>query len=386
MSVHERRAAPRSTTVSQGASAPITFREVTRMPIGRDWLLKLIDISLDPVILVVTLFICALLVHGAIWSRHLLLAILVFFIAFPGYLHLTKTIPSVARHIIVNWLVISGLLFIFGCITGALFYFDPKLLQMWWIVAPVGQFTAQLLLRASMPSIVRLQGAPKRAVVAGINEQGIELARRLGKGLYTRLVMVGFFDDRADYRKGQNRHPLLGKLQELPRFANQKDIDIIYISLPMHSQPRILALLDALRDTTASIYFVPDLFVTDLIQGRVDSVQGLPVVAVCETPFTGIDGVLKRASDIIFSAAILTLLAPLLLIIALGVKLSSPGPVIFKQRRYGLDGKDIVVYKFRTMKVSEDGAVIQQACKGDPRVTRFGAFYAKLRSMNSPNS
>jgi len=142
----------------------------------------------------------------------------------------------------------------------------------------------------------------------------------------------------------------------------------------MSSQPRILSLLDDMRDTTSSIYFAPDIFITDLIQGNVDFVQGLPVVAVHETPFTGLNSVIKRVGDIVFSLLILALLSPLLLIIALGVKLSSPGPVIFRQRRYGLEGREIIVYKFRTMVVSEDGAVIRQATRRDERVTPLGAF------------
>ena len=108
-------------------------------------------------------------------------------------------------------------------------------------------------------------------------------------------------------------------------------------------------LLDALRDTTTSIYFVPDTFVTDLIQGRMDSVGGIPVVAVCETPFTGINGIIKRSSDIVLALMILMLISPVLILIALCVKLTSPGPAIFRQRRYGLDGQEIIVYKFRTM-------------------------------------
>src|SRR5688572_1981494 len=122
----------------------------------------------------------------------------------------------------------------------------------------------------------------------------------------------------------------------------------------MVSAPRIQGLLDALRDTTASVYFVPDLFVTDLIQGRVDSVSGMPVLAVFDSPFSGASGLIKRASDIVLSAAILALAAPLLFVIGVLVKLSSPGPVIFRQRRYGLAGEEIVVYKFRTMTVTED--------------------------------
>ena len=89
-----------------------------------------------------------------------------------------------------------------------------------------------------------------------------------------------------------------------------------------------------------------------------DSVGGVPVVAVCETPFTGFSGLIKRGSDILLSLLILLLISPVLILIALCVKLSSPGPVIFRQRRYGLDGHEITVYKFRTMTVMEDGAEI----------------------------
>jgi putative colanic acid biosynthesis UDP-glucose lipid carrier transferase len=149
---------------------------------------------------------------------------------------------------------------------------------------------------------------------------------------------------------------------------------VIYIALPMASQPRILSLLESLRDTTSSIYFVPDIFVSDLIQARVDAVADLPVVAVCETPFYGLNGLIKRASDIVCSILILTLIAPLLLAIAIGIKKSSPGPILFKQRRYGVDGRKIVVYKFRTMTVAEDGDVVRQATRNDSRVTPFGAF------------
>jgi len=93
---------------------------------------------------------------------------------------------------------------------------------------------------------------------------------------------------------------------------------------------------------------------------------------MCETPFQGSRGLIKRLMDFSISAVVMILLAPLLLIIALMIKLSSPGPVIFKQRRYGLDGHIIDVYKFRTMKVLEDGAQIQQVTRDDPRVTRIG--------------
>jgi putative colanic acid biosynthesis UDP-glucose lipid carrier transferase len=122
------------------------------------------------------------------------------------------------------------------------------------------------------------------------------------------------------------------------------------------------------------VYLVPDIFLFDLIQARMDHVGGLPVLAVCETPFYGVNGIVKRVSDIVLASLILVLIAPILAAVALGVKLSSPGPAIFRQRRYGLNGQDVVVYKFRSMTVAEDGAVVKQATKNDSRVTPFGAF------------
>jgi putative colanic acid biosynthesis UDP-glucose lipid carrier transferase len=105
-----------------------------------------------------------------------------------------------------------------------------------------------------------------------------------------------------------------------------------------------------------------------------DMVGDMPVIAVCETPFYGINGLIKRASDICLATVILTLVSPLMLAIAIGIKVSSPGPMLFRQRRYGIDGREIVVYKFRTMTVLEDGGVVTQATSNDRRVTRLGAF------------
>ena len=147
----------------------------------------------------------------------------------------------------------------------------------------------------------------------------------------------------------------------------------------MTCDTRLVHMLDELRDTTASVYFVPSTLPFDMIQARVDHIGSVPVIAVCETPFYGINGVLKRAMDIALATAVLVACWPLMAAIALGVKLSSPGPILFRQRRYGLDGKEIVVLKFRTMKVCEDGERIEQARRDDPRVTRFGVF---LRSTS----
>jgi len=132
-----------------------------------------------------------------------------------------------------------------------------------------------------------------------------------------------------------------------------------------------------LNDTTASIYFVPDMFINNLMQGRIDAVGKVPVVAVCESPFTGVNGMIKRGSDIILSILILLLVSPIMLIISLSIMLTSPGAIIFQQRRYGLNGEQILVSKFRSMTVCEDGDTIQQAHKNDSRITPVGAFLRK---------
>ncbi len=359
-------------------TVPVTFRRATRLSLGRDQLLSVFEILLEPLVLVVSLWCVALVIEGRLGGHNMILSLIVFSLTFPGSSRLTMPPWRLMRHIALTWLTISGLLLLFGYGSRYLEYFDRDVLFTWWWSAPLSQTVAHFLLRAAAPAIRELQGRARRIVVAGMNEQGIELAARLTTDLYSNVRLLGFFDDREHERlKQREAYPLLGKILELPAYAKTNNVDVIYLSLPMASQQRILALLDALRDTTSSIYFVPDTFVTDLIQGRVDAVGGIPVVAVCETPFTGLSGFVKRASDIVLALLILALVSPLLILIALGVKLTSPGPVIFKQRRYGLDGTEISVYKFRSMTVLDDGDTIAQARKDDRRVTPLGGFLRK---------
>jgi putative colanic acid biosynthesis UDP-glucose lipid carrier transferase len=160
----------------------------------------------------------------------------------------------------------------------------------------------------------------------------------------------------------------------LPGYIRRRHIDVIFVALPMGHVPRVMALLEELQDSTASIYYVPDVFVFDLIQSRTADIMGVPVVAMRETPFYGYRGVMKRVTDISFTLLILLITALPMLAIAMLVKFTSRGPAIFRQRRYGLDGKEIVVYKFRTMRVTEDGAEVTQATRDDPRVTPIGGF------------
>ena len=351
------------------------FRRASSLAIGRDNLLELAEALLEPLALVFSLWAVAYYYEGEVLPQFLILSVVLFALTFPGSMRLELPIWRATKSICLEWFLLASLLLLLGYATRYLRVFPKSIVLTLLWVAPLAQIAAHLLLRFLAPVLSDVDGTSRPAVIVGMNDQGLALAHKLTGNAYGSTKLLGFFDDRAPTRlKSVDTYPLLGRISNLAEFIKKERVHTIYLSLPMASQPRILELLDDLRDTTASIYFVPDFFVTDLIQGRIDMVCGMPVVAVCETPFRGVDGLQKRISDILLSTVILLLISPLLAAIAIGVKLSSPGPVIFKQRRYGLDGAEILVYKFRSMVVLEDGVSIRQAQKNDKRVTRFGAF------------
>jgi putative colanic acid biosysnthesis UDP-glucose lipid carrier transferase len=356
-------------------SAADLHRNTSQPSLGKDNLLSLFESAICPAALVASLWALTYYYEGGLYPAYILLSALTFALTFPGESRLQCGTGTLIINIGINWVWIAGLLGATGYATGYIREFSQDALIAWLWVAPATEIAASFGLRLIAPTIMQLQGPKQRAIIVGMNEQGLALAAKIQNSPYSRIEFAGFVDSRNTERLDNDTPGALrGKLEELATIAKQDRIQLIYLSLPMASQPRILAVLDALKDTTASIYFVPDMFVTDLVQGHPSSVCGMPVISVCETPFRGQNGAMKRLSDIVFSLLILILIAPVLLIVAAAVKYTSPGPIIFKQRRYGLDGEEILVYKFRSMTVTEDGGAIQQAKKNDSRITPLGAF------------
>ena len=337
-----------------------------------------IELFLDPLIIVCSIFLVAAYIGEPVGAQHVSLALIAMLATFPGSLRFREGRWRVAGRAALEWSLVAAMLLLFGYATGYIDYFSSSFIVAWVAMTLVGILGAHELARVVLPKVI--SGAHRsRALVIGGNDIGTTLARQFVGNQYLGVNLIGFFDDRdSDRLTPMAEANLLGPLSELAGYVKSNHIDQIYIALPMASQPRIIGLFDELRDTTASIFFVPDIFVTDLIQGRMDSINGMPIVAVCESPFTGIRGVVKRASDIVLSSLILLLISPVLAAVAYGVHRSSPGPIIFSQRRYGLDGREMLVYKFRSMTVTEDGDKrYTQVTRGDPRVTRFGAFIRK---------
>jgi putative colanic acid biosynthesis UDP-glucose lipid carrier transferase len=335
----------------------------------------LIRMLLEALVAIGSLAACAAWHHVRFDGPYIILALLVFSLTFPGRAPQGTSAGAIARETLSGWILVVALLLMLGWATRTLGSFDERVLVSWVAVTPFALFAAHLTLPLVLPRVMAAEGIQRVAVIAGAGPLGRQLAQRIAATPIAGIRVAGFFDDRSTERLPELEPTrLLGNVDQLVEYAKKQRVDLIYVTLPMASQPRIVRLLDELHDTTASVYFAPDIFMFDLIQGRMDTIGGIPVLAVCETPFCGMNGVVKRVSDIVLATLILVLIAPILAAVALGVKLTSPGPAIFRQRRYGLDGREIVVYKFRSMTVAEDGAVVKQATRNDSRVTPLGAF------------
>ena len=306
----------------------------------------------------------------------LTLCLLVFTLTFPGRNRFRERPLAILVDVLGAWLSLLFILALCAYATRSLGLFDDRLIAAWAVCTPPVQLLAIWVGRTVLRWNAAQPAHRRSAVVIGTGQLAVKVAQSVRENHSSGIDFIGYFDDRAS---GERVHPQatqlrLGSLRDAAPYILSHGIKDVYITLPLGSQPRIVELLENLQGTTASIYFVPDVFGISIIQGRLQDMNGVPVVGICDTPFKGTHELVKRVSDVVLSLLILTLISPLLLAIAVGVKLSSPGPVIFKQRRNGLDGEEIVVYKFRTMRSLDDGESVPQAKKDDARTTRFGGF------------
>jgi putative colanic acid biosynthesis UDP-glucose lipid carrier transferase len=282
---------------------------------------------------------------------------------------------QIAQELVLRWAVLLLILIAIGSATGQLSGYAKKVTIIWALVTPIPLFFVTMVLHEIARRVLCSRQNVRSAVFVGCNDTSRYLADRLSRHPELCMEVRGFFDDRNPKRlEAPASVGLLGSLADLPAFVKRNGIDIIFVSLPLRHIRRVHDLVRALDDTTASLYYLPDVFVSDLVQARASQILGVPVIAMRETPFHGYRGVAKRLMDVAFASLGLVLLSPLLALIALGIRATSPGPVVFHQRRYGLDGREIVIYKFRTMRVAEDSGWLDQARRDDARVTPFGKF------------
>lgn len=272
--------------------------------------------------------------------------------------------------IIKNWslsvLLTVGLIsFIDG------FYSDLTLYAEWYLLACCGLIVSRSIIRLLLGYMRNLGFNTRNVAIMGSLPVGIKLAETLNDAHWMGFKVLGIYDDACnsiDTKVGK-----CGDLEQLIRDAKDGRIDRIYIAMPMEQERLIKDTVAELSDTTCSVMLIPDVFTFNILQSR-SEINGVSVVSLFDTPISGVNKIIKRVEDIILSLAILIFISPVLLLIAMSVKFTSPGPIIFKQRRYGMDGKSIMVWKFRSMSVMENGDKVVQAKKGDARVTAVGAF------------
>ncbi len=282
---------------------------------------------------------------------------------------------------ILTWAVtvpiLVGFVKVFGLVDIAYSF-----LGTWLFISLACMTISRIGLRA-LQGFLRARGYNTRGyAIVGVSELGVQLAKNIENTPEMGLDLIGFYDDRGADRTIEVDSKIgkrVGNVSQLVEQARSGEVTMIYITFPMRAEERIRSVLDQLADSTASVYLVPDFFVFELLHSRWTDIGGLPAVSVFENPFYGVDGIVKRSLDTLAAAMLLILLSVPMSIIAILVKATSKGPIFFKQKRYGLDGREILVWKFRSMKVCENGAEVKQATKGDNRVTPIGRI---LRSTS----
>lgn len=276
-----------------------------------------------------------------------------------------------------TWAVVVPVLLLLAFATKTSESHSRFVTLLWFGLAPTLLSTSRLVVRLVLQEM-RARGHNTRAVAfVGASRLAETVARNIFEAPWMGMQIVGYYDDRHPDRVHQipeELGSLKGDLDRLVIEARAGRVDQVYICLPFRAEPRINEVIRRLADTTASVYLAYDFGGFDILHAEWGLVGEVPVMSVVENPFGGLDGWSKRVEDLIVGTAILALISVPMLLIAIGVKLTSRGPVFFRQRRYGLNGEEIGVLKFRSMKVCEDGDKVVQATKNDVRVTRFGAF------------
>lgn len=279
--------------------------------------------------------------------------------------------------ILTAWIISVAMLILLGFLFKVSSEYSRIAMTVWFFSSISCIIIWRLVVRSTL-SYYRSKGYNTRSVaIVGTGTAGDRIGRVIDNTPSFGLKLIGYYDNRKNEDErvcGDLAAPLLGGFDDLICKAKSGEYDLIYLAISLKGEKLISKLIKELADTSASVHLVPDFFIFDLLHSRWINLGQVPTISVSETPFFGVDGWLKRTEDIILSSLILIIIAIPMLLIAIGVKLSSPGPILFKQHRYGMDGKPMRIWKFRSMTVCDDGASVIQAKKGDARITRYGSF------------
>ena len=280
------------------------------------------------------------------------------------------------RNLTLAWTVVVTILIIAAFATKTSSDFSRLWMGLWI----VGAWSVLMCFRISLRLALRWARGwglnTRRIVIVGAGQLGRQVVQRINEAPWAGLRVMGLYDDNTEYH-GQviEGVKVRGSPARLVRSVKPYAIDEVWLALPLRAEERMKEILYELRHSTVAVRFVPDIFGFRLLNHSFSEVAGMPVMSLNASPMVGANRVLKTLLDWVLSLAILMVISPLMLAIAVGVKATSRGPILFKQRRHGWDGRSIEIYKFRTMVVHKecDGGVTQ-ACRDDVRVTPLGSF------------
>jgi putative colanic acid biosynthesis UDP-glucose lipid carrier transferase len=288
-----------------------------------------------------------------------------------------ETIAREIRDSLVAWLPVPMALLAFWFFTKTSTHYSRVAASIWFVVAPIMLCTLRASARVGL-RVLRAHGHnARRVAILGCTKDAERLAAALDGLPWLGLDLEGVYDDRSEKRRHAPKHPkckVLGTSNDLVNQCRKGAIDVVYVALPLRAELRTAGILSELADTTVTVYLVADFLYYSLLRAQWSQVGGIPVVSVHNSPFEGVVAWVKRLEDLVIGSMIVLVTLIPMACIAIAIKVSSPGPIFFRQWRYGLCGKKIRILKFRTMTVCEDGPTVRQVQKNDSRVTAIGRF------------
>ena len=280
------------------------------------------------------------------------------------------------RRLFNAWLMMAGTWFAFLFLSKSGAEFSRVWSVYWIVIGFLAHLAARGGIRFALRALRRRGYNVRRLAIVGAGELGREIARRLHRLPWSGLEICGFYDD--DPRLAHTRCEgvtVHGNIERLLVDLDSGSIDQVWIALPLRAEDRIRELLVALRRHSVQVRFVPDILNLALLRHSMTDIAGLPVINLTESPLEGKNRVLKSLEDFVISLVVLVMTAPLSLLIAIGVKLSSPGPVLYRQERVTWNGDRFRILKFRTMPIDAEVTTGPTwSSRDERRATPFGAF------------
>jgi Undecaprenyl-phosphate glucose phosphotransferase len=258
-------------------------------------------------------------------------------------------------------------------------HMDWHYLCIWFLISLLAFGLERLVLLALLRHFLRSGRYLQGAVILGATDNGVRLAEYMANNGDIRSGLIGFIDDRIERLPDTVAGlPLLGNTQELERLVREERVTQVLVALPWSAESRIGQVTRQLRKLPVNVLLVPDMTAFQHARSRITEVAGLPMFNVSERPLEGWSPFIKRLEDLLLATLALIPALPVMILIALAIKLDSSGPVLFRQKRYGYNNRLIEVFKFRSMYCDRsDANAERQTTRNDDRITRVGRFIRK---------